>query len=188
MLRTGRGCQTGVIDPADTQRTVDPQWRTGFIEALQGRREGSARRVRMRANHKNFNDIQTGDQIETYEIVEVAGALYKSRLAWYRKIMPKDYPRALRVADQIQRELSDLIRNELKDPRIGMITLTGVEVSHDYSSAKVFYTTLGNASDNFLTANGLEHSAGFLRSHLSHRLKLRVILRHNFSVPGKPAL
>ena len=94
--------------------------------------------------------------------------------------MPKDYPRALRVADQIQRELSDLIRNELKDPRIGMITLTGVEVSHDYSNAKVFYTTLGNASDNFLTANGLEHSAGFLRSHVSHRLKLRVIPQLHF--------
>ena len=84
--------------------------------------------------------------------------------------MPKDYPRALRVADQIQRELSDLIRNELKDPRIGMITLTGVEVSHDYR----------NASDKFLTANGLEHSAGFLRSHLSHRLKLRVIPQLHF--------
>jgi ribosome-binding factor A len=94
--------------------------------------------------------------------------------------MPKDYPRALRVADQIQRELSDLIRNEVKDPRIGMITLTGVEVSHDYSNAKVFYTTLGNSSDNFLTANGLEHAAGFLRSHLSHRLKLRVIPQLHF--------
>ena len=53
--------------------------------------------------------------------------------------MPRDYSRTLRVADQIQRELADLIRNELKDPRIGMITLTGVEVSHDYSHAKVFY-------------------------------------------------
>ena len=94
--------------------------------------------------------------------------------------MPKDYSRALRIADQIQRELADLIRNELKDPRIGMITLTGVEVSHDYSHAKVFYTTLRSESDNFLTAKGLEHSAGFLRSHLSHRLKLRVIPQLHF--------
>jgi ribosome-binding factor A len=94
--------------------------------------------------------------------------------------MPKDYSRTLRIADQIQRELSDLIRTEIKDPRIGMITLTGVEVSHDHSNAKVFYTTLGNESDNFLTANGLEHATGFLRSHLSHRLKLRVIPQLHF--------
>jgi ribosome-binding factor A len=94
--------------------------------------------------------------------------------------MPKDYSRTLRIADQIQRELSDLILNELKDPRVGMITLTGVEVSHDYAHAKVFYTTLRSENDNFLTANGLEHAAGFLRSHLSHRLKLRVIPQLHF--------
>lgn len=94
--------------------------------------------------------------------------------------MPKDYSRTLRIADQIQRELADLIHNELKDPRIGLITLTGVEVSHDYAHAKVFYTSLGNAGDNFLTAKGLEHSAGFLRSQLSHRLKLRVVPQLHF--------
>lgn len=94
--------------------------------------------------------------------------------------MPKDYSRTLRVADQIQRELADLIHNELKDPRIGMITLTGVEVSHDYSHAKVFYTTLHSEADNFLTARGLEHAAGFLRSQLSHRLKLRIIPQLHF--------
>jgi len=65
--------------------------------------------------------------------------------------MPKDYSRALRIADQIQRDLADLIRNELKDKRVGMITLTGVEVSQDYGHAKVYYTTLGSAEENFLT-------------------------------------
>ena len=94
--------------------------------------------------------------------------------------MPKDYSRALRIADQIQRELADLIRNELKDPRIGMITLTVVEVSHDYAHAKIFYTTLRSENDNFLTGKGLEHAAGFLRSHLSHRLKLRVVPQLHF--------
>lgn len=94
--------------------------------------------------------------------------------------MPKDYSRTLRVADQIQRDLADLIRNELKDPRIGLITLTGVEVTSDYSHAKVFYTTLGSENDNFLTANALEHSASFLRSHLARRLKLRVIPQLDF--------
>tara|TARA_Y100001936_G_scaffold253091_1_gene315752 strand:+ start:2510 stop:2869 length:360 start_codon:yes stop_codon:yes gene_type:complete len=89
--------------------------------------------------------------------------------------MPKDYSRALRVADQIQRELAELIDNKLKDKRVGMITLTGVELSQDYSHAKIFYTTLGNAQDNLLTEKGLEHAAAFLRSQLSHRLRLRVV-------------
>lgn len=94
--------------------------------------------------------------------------------------MPKDYSRTLRIADQIQRELADLIRNELKDRRVGMITLTDVEVSQDYAHAKIFYTTLGSEEDNFLTAKGLEHAARFLRSQLSHRLRLRVVPQLHF--------
>jgi len=88
--------------------------------------------------------------------------------------VPKDYSRTLRVADQIQRELAEFLRTELKDPRVGMITMTGVEVTQDYSHANVYYTTLGDANEKFLTEKGLEHAAGFLRSLLSHRLKLRV--------------
>ncbi|MCH6584517.1 MAG: 30S ribosome-binding factor RbfA [Nitrosomonadaceae bacterium] len=94
--------------------------------------------------------------------------------------MPKDYSRTLRIADQIQRELADLIRNELKDRRVGMITLTDVEVSQDYAHAKIFYTTLGSKEDNFLTDKGLEHATGFLRSQLSHRLLLRVVPQLHF--------
>jgi len=56
--------------------------------------------------------------------------------------MPKDYARTDRVAEQIQRELAELVRLEVKDPRVRMVTLTGVEVARDYSHAKVFYTTL----------------------------------------------
>ncbi|MCC7091500.1 MAG: 30S ribosome-binding factor RbfA [Nitrosomonas sp.] len=88
--------------------------------------------------------------------------------------MPKDYSRSLRVADQIQRELADLIQNEIKDPRIKQITLTAVEVTRDYSHAKVFFTTLANKEDVFPIENGLEHAKGFLRSNLSHRMKLRI--------------
>ena len=99
-------------------------------------------------------------------------------------IIPKDYARVLRISEQIQRELADLIRNELKDPRIGMITLTGGEVSHDYAHAKVFYTTLRSENDNFLTCKGLEHADGFLRRHLSHRLKLRVVPLLHFIYDG----
>jgi ribosome-binding factor A len=82
--------------------------------------------------------------------------------------------RLRRVADQIQRELSALLRAELKDPRVGMITLTGVEVSPDLAHAKVFFTTLGDAEALARTEEGLARAAGFLRSELGHRLKLRV--------------
>lgn len=94
--------------------------------------------------------------------------------------MPKDYSRTLRIADQIQRELADLIHNELKDRRVGMITLTSVEVSQDYTHAKIFYTSLGSEEDNFLTDKGLEHAASFLRSQLSHRLRLRLVPQLQF--------
>ncbi len=94
--------------------------------------------------------------------------------------MPRDYSRTLRVADQIQRELADLIDNEIKDPRVGMITVTGVEVSRDYGNARVYYTTLASEEERFLIERGLEHASGFLRTHLSHRMKLRVVPHLHF--------
>lgn len=94
--------------------------------------------------------------------------------------MPKDYPRSRRIAEQIQRELSEVIRLELKDPRVGMITITDVEVSQDYSHAKVFFTTLGDADKVKETAAGLARAVGFLRSQLAHRLKLRIVPQLQF--------
>jgi len=94
--------------------------------------------------------------------------------------MPRDYPRSRRIADQIQRELSDIIRLELKDPRVGMITIIDVEVSHDQSHARVFFTSLGDASSVADSTKGLQHAAGFLRSELAHRMKLRVVPQLQF--------
>lgn len=82
--------------------------------------------------------------------------------------------RLRRVADQIQRELSGLLRSHLKDPRVGMVTLTGVEVSPDLAHAKVFFTALGEADSLAQTQEGLKRAAGFLRSQLGASLKLRV--------------
>jgi ribosome-binding factor A len=82
--------------------------------------------------------------------------------------------RLRRVADQIQKELSGLLRAELKDPRVGMVTLTGVEVSPDLAYAKVFFTMLGDAEALARTEAGLARAAGFLRSELGHCLKLRI--------------
>lgn len=94
--------------------------------------------------------------------------------------MPKDYPRSRRIAEQIQRELSGIIRLELKDPRVGMITITDVEVTSDHEHAKVFFTRLGEASDNAAVTRALEHAAGFLRSELAHRMRLRIVPQLHF--------
>ena len=92
--------------------------------------------------------------------------------------MPKNYARTDRIAEQIQRELAELVRLEVKDPRVRMVTLTGVEVARDYSHAKVFYTTLEGADGK--VQQGLEHAAGFLRSQLAHAMKLRITPQLHF--------
>ena len=83
--------------------------------------------------------------------------------------MSRGRPR--KVADLIQRELADLLRQDLRDPHVGMVTLTSVDVSPDLSHAKIFFTLLDeNKKDE--TTRGLQRAAGFLRSQLSHRMSL----------------
>ena len=94
--------------------------------------------------------------------------------------MPKDYPRTRRVAQQIRRELAEIMHHELKDPRIRMITLTDAEVSPDYAHAKIFFTHLGESCQTAEILSGLEHAAGFLRSQLAHRLKLYAVPELHF--------
>jgi ribosome-binding factor A len=89
--------------------------------------------------------------------------------------LPRDYPRSRRIAEQIQRELSDIIRLELKDPRVGMITIIDVEVTQDQAHAKVFFTSLGSTDQVAEAVKGLQHASGFLRSQLAHRMKLRTV-------------
>lgn len=91
----------------------------------------------------------------------------------------KGHARALRLADQIQRELADLIHHELKDPRIGMLTITDVEVTRDYSHAKIFYTSLNNTDHSEIEV-GLQHANGYLRKQLASRIKLRVFPQLHF--------
>ena len=94
--------------------------------------------------------------------------------------MPKDFPRSRRIAEQVQRELSDVIRLELKDPRVGMITLTDVEVTRDNAHARVYFTLLEGASRAEEARAGLQHAAGYLRSQLAQRLKIRVVPQLHF--------
>jgi ribosome-binding factor A len=92
--------------------------------------------------------------------------------------MPKDYARTDRIAEQIQRELAQLIRLEVKDPRVHMVTITGGEVTRYYAHAKVFYTTLEGGSSEL--QKGLERTSGFLRSKLASAMKLRITPQLHF--------
>jgi ribosome-binding factor A len=81
--------------------------------------------------------------------------------------------RGFRVADQIQRDLTELIARELKDQRVGMVTIQAVEVTPDYAHAKVFYSILVGDPDD--TQAALTQAAGFLRSGLFKRLHIHTV-------------
>lgn len=83
------------------------------------------------------------------------------------------YARTERVAEQIRRDLAGLIRERVKDPRVGMVTLLDVEVSKDFAHAKIWFDVL-DAEHGPEAQESLNHAAGFLRRELGHMLKLRM--------------
>ena len=85
--------------------------------------------------------------------------------------MKRGQGRPQRVGDLIQRELSDLVARELRDPRVGMVTITSVDVSPDMSHAKVLFTVLHPEKIQEVR-EGLTRAAGFLRSQLAKRMQL----------------
>lgn len=89
-------------------------------------------------------------------------------------------PRAFRLADQIQYEVSDIVRNRLRDPRKGFITITAVEVADDLRAAKIFVSALGdeNALPEALAL--LERARGFIRSELASRIQVRFVPELHF--------
>lgn len=91
--------------------------------------------------------------------------------------MAKEFSRSHRVAEQMRRELADLLQFEVKDPRIGMVTITEVEVTGDMAHAKIFYSA-AKASD--AVQKGLEKSSGFLRTQLAKRMLLRTVPQLHF--------
>ena len=93
--------------------------------------------------------------------------------------MPKEFSRGRKVADLVQRELALLIQREVKDPRLGLLTLSGVKVSRDLAFADVYFTLLG-AEDPAAAEALLNEAASFLRSGLSQALKVRATPRLRF--------
>ncbi|CAN7325701.1 MULTISPECIES: 30S ribosome-binding factor RbfA [Duganella] len=94
-------------------------------------------------------------------------------MAKHSKNIPQ---RGQRVADQIQRDLSEIIAYELKDPRVGMITITEVQVTPDYAHAKIFFTMLKDSKEQVKnTVDGLSAAAGYMRGQLGKRLHIHTL-------------
>lgn len=99
-------------------------------------------------------------------------------MAKHSKNIPQ---RGVRVADQIQKDLSELIAFELKDPRVGMITLSEVQLTPDYAHAKIFFTTLKDDKESIKnTLAGLTAAAGYLRNQLGKRLHIHTLPQLHF--------
>jgi ribosome-binding factor A len=88
--------------------------------------------------------------------------------------MPREYPRARRIEEQLKRLLSDLVRREVKDPRVGLITITSAEVSRDLSHANVYFTPFAGEGDAAAALEALQHAAGYLRHQVRNQMRLRV--------------
>ena len=89
--------------------------------------------------------------------------------------MPKEYSRSQRVVEQIHRELAEMIRLEVKDPRVGFITISGVEITPDYAHAKVFFTSMTGEAEVPEILQGLRRAGGFLRRELGRRMRIHTI-------------
>ncbi len=87
--------------------------------------------------------------------------------------MAREFSRTSRVAELIQRELAQLIQREIKDPRVGLVTVADVEVTTDLAHAKVFVSVLGQEDAAVETVAALNHAAGFLRRELARNSTLR---------------
>lgn len=93
---------------------------------------------------------------------------------------PKKPGRSLRVADQIAKDLAQLIPKEVHDPRVELVTITGCDITPDYAHAKVYFTVLG--SDPEACAEGLNNAAGMLRNILFRRLTIHTVPTLHFTI------
>lgn len=90
--------------------------------------------------------------------------------------------RTNRVAEQIKKELGTVIQREMKDPRLGFITITGVEVTNDLSQAKVYLSVFGNEEKKQDSLKALEKAQGFLRSEIGARIQMRHVPELSFKL------
>jgi len=94
--------------------------------------------------------------------------------------MSRDFARSRRVAEQIKRNLSEIVRRELKDPRVQFLTVTGVDVTRDFSHARVYYSLLQPDADPAPTQAALDRAAGFIRAQLGKTMHVRQVPELHF--------
>lgn len=94
--------------------------------------------------------------------------------------MSREFARSRRVAEQIKRDLNEIVRRELKDPRVQSLTITGVDVSGDFSHAKVYFSLLQPDADPAPAAAALDRAAGFIRAQLGRSMHVRHIPELHF--------
>lgn len=94
--------------------------------------------------------------------------------------MARDFPRSRRVAEQLQRELAEILRIELDDPRLRLVTVTEVQLTRDLESAKVYFTVLDPEAHALQAMTILNRAAGFIRSQLGPRMRLRLVPQLSF--------
>ncbi|MCL6458260.1 MAG: 30S ribosome-binding factor RbfA [Gorillibacterium sp.] len=87
-----------------------------------------------------------------------------------------------RVAEELKKELSQILQKEFKDPGIGFITITGVEITGDLSEAKVFLSVLGSEEQKVATLRALARGKGYLRSEIGKRMRLRIVPELTFKM------
>lgn len=89
--------------------------------------------------------------------------------------MPREFSRSERVAEQMQRDIAQLLQREIQDPRLSSITVSGVDVSRDLEYAKVFVSTFDESPDIQAIEAALNRACGFIRSQLSRSMKMRSV-------------
>ncbi len=182
-----RGPSRRALSPAARQRRR-PHRRDRVAQAPEGRRSRSQGRLRVRYQAEELqrhrerrparvlrdqgsraNAVSQAGLAANQEAPPAGGAFCLEHQMRHKKSTPN---RSFRVADQIQRDLAELIR-ELKDPRVGMVTINAVEVTPDYAHAKVFFSVL--VGDPAECEAGLNEAAGFLRNGLFKRLQIHTV-------------
>ena len=100
--------------------------------------------------------------------------------------MPKDFPRSLRVAEQIHREITILLRDQVNDPRVKDFSISEVIVSKDLSVAKVYYSPYSNVDNQKDLQEGFDSCSAFLRKELGRLLHMRIIPKLSFHFDDIP--
>ncbi len=95
-----------------------------------------------------------------------------------------EYKRATRVGEQIKKEVSEIVQRQLKDPQLGFVTITGVELTDDLKTAKIFYSVLGNQESKKNSELALNRARNFVQAEIGKRIRIRNTPQISFKYDG----